>query len=502
MAHPINSFIHQDLPDERLYFVHNTFFEIQETIPMDLATLFWYLTCQNYSLEGILVAWDDIETSGSSMRNMSFDDIINEDQRILLNEDIIFSGTLNYARKNKSSSHSIREFLNHKSDDIHLEEVKIKSLIKQLPISHRSLEYYYSRHHLYSLLWDTYEDLDLLNSHNDYSFLIKTYELLIVSQPEAPIDFLYSIPHKHQINGVLACIIDDENMSDLLPLEDRTPVIEEGDIEFLLSETDFTFFSRLVIKYADSSFQKNRPLLLDSLEIEESIFLCADVDLQLDNEFVNQAVNRNGLAIQFLRKDFRSDRSIAVKSVTQNGLALQYTTLQHKSDKIVVTEAVKNNGQSLQYAFDDLKADKDVVLLAVMQNGFALQYAATQLKNNRAIAIEAVKNNGRSLQYASNEIKGDKDVVLQAVMDNGLALQYASTKLKSDKVIVMEAVKNIGRSLQYASDKLKADRFIVLQAVKQDYEAIKHASHVLQNDKDIQLALNPNPLNDLQDLPF
>lgn len=62
MSQLIGSFCHPDLPQERLYFVHNTFFEMHETIPMDLATFFWFHISQGITLEGTLFAWNYLET--------------------------------------------------------------------------------------------------------------------------------------------------------------------------------------------------------------------------------------------------------------------------------------------------------------------------------------------------------------------------------------------------------------------------------------------------------
>ncbi len=39
---PVFKFQHPDLPGDDLYFIHNTFFELPQTTPMDLWSFIWY----------------------------------------------------------------------------------------------------------------------------------------------------------------------------------------------------------------------------------------------------------------------------------------------------------------------------------------------------------------------------------------------------------------------------------------------------------------------------
>jgi hypothetical protein len=339
---------------------------MHETIPMDLATFFWFHITQGITLEGTLFAWKDIETTGSSLRDASFDEMINDYQKELLKEDVTFSGILDHAQHNRGCSNAIREYLKQDINNFQLASNHIESIINSHQILLRSVEYYLSRHHLMEMLFQTYNNLDCLNHHNDYHFLIKAFNELAISPTyeEDTAEFLIYVPHKQLTNGVLACIAHFDGYTHLLPNPKILPCIDKEDIRFLLTETDYHVFSEAVSEYADSSIKQDKPLLFNCIEAVEQHFRLADVVLQTDKTFVIQALERNGLALEYISKEFRADKEVVLTAVRNNGSALEYASEELKADREVVLEAVRKNGRALEYASGGLKQDAELRLLA------------------------------------------------------------------------------------------------------------------------------------------
>jgi HEAT repeat protein len=110
-------------------------------------------------------------------------------------------------------------------------------------------------------------------------------------------------------------------------------------------------------------------------------------------------------------------------------------------DKQLVMEALEINGLLLQFVDNSLKNDPEVLLTAMEQNGLALEYAPPEFKNNKEVVLVAVRQNGQALKFANASLKIDREVVLAAVEQDGLALQFADDELKADRKIFMTAVR-------------------------------------------------------------
>jgi hypothetical protein len=103
MATPVFKFQHPDLPGEDLYFIHNTFFNLPETIPMDLSTFIWYHLENDITLEGFFASWDSLNKFQTSLKDESFESYFNENQKQQLYDDAIFGLSLEEAFKNKKN---------------------------------------------------------------------------------------------------------------------------------------------------------------------------------------------------------------------------------------------------------------------------------------------------------------------------------------------------------------------------------------------------------------
>ena len=116
-------------------------------------------------------------------------------------------------------------------------------------------------------------------------------------------------------------------------------------------------------------------------------------------------------------------KKIVLDAVEIDGMILG-TDLLNKSvfinDREIVMEAVNNNGMALQYATEKLQRDREIVMVAVKQDGEALQYASERLKGIKEIVMAAVKQDGEALEYATTELQKHPDIT-----------QMVRTKIKS-----------------------------------------------------------------------
>lgn len=116
MAKTIYKIIHPDHPIHNFYFIQSTFFELPYSIPMDLTTFLFYLHAyeENY-LPAFIDSWDKIEVLGTSALtsdNLTCDDLLSQDEKQGLYDEIEFLNLVTIANKNKENSQYLRDCLN------------------------------------------------------------------------------------------------------------------------------------------------------------------------------------------------------------------------------------------------------------------------------------------------------------------------------------------------------------------------------------------------------
>lgn len=164
-----------------------------------------------------------------------------------------------------------------------------------------------------------------------------------------------------------------------------------------------------------------------------------------DYDVVKEAVQRDGMAIQFASKRHRCNKNIAEIAVRQNGRAFSF-----------LSKELRKSTKLLRIA---LETDPDAILL-----GFAFQ------KHNPELVMMAVK--------------GDPDLLEALALDDAIYVsdfsKYTDTPWEFDdehyvrcknREIVMEAVKKNGAMIQYASDNLQRDPEVVKAALDEDPDA-------------------------------
>ena len=114
MATPVFKFNHPKLPDEDLYFIQNTFFELPETIPMDLTTFVEYHLAIDRTLAGFFSGWNNLQLNGSSLEGVLFDNWFNDAERKRILDDAEHSGALLVAEMNSDSSIALKNFIENR----------------------------------------------------------------------------------------------------------------------------------------------------------------------------------------------------------------------------------------------------------------------------------------------------------------------------------------------------------------------------------------------------
>jgi hypothetical protein len=146
MATPVFKFQHPDLTDEDLYFIHNTFFELPETIPMDLTTFIVYHIKTGRTLSGLLICWENLKKSGASLYESTFDEFYTDDEKIRLFDLAKNSGAIKSAKENEFLSEKIKSFIDNKLYETQSFLDFIEETAK-IPINNfRSLDYYKLKH--------------------------------------------------------------------------------------------------------------------------------------------------------------------------------------------------------------------------------------------------------------------------------------------------------------------------------------------------------------------
>ena len=143
MATPVFKFNHPNYKYD-LYIIHNTYTELPITIPMDLTTFIIYHIKSGRIFSGLLSCWEDLNKSGASLIDMTFEDFYtNEEKQLLYNKTISF-GSLRTAEENVLSSESIKSFIENRVYEIKSFETFIEEIATSALENFKPLEYYHS----------------------------------------------------------------------------------------------------------------------------------------------------------------------------------------------------------------------------------------------------------------------------------------------------------------------------------------------------------------------
>lgn len=231
----------------------------------------------------------------------------------------------------------------------------------------------------------------------------------------------------------------------LFKILSKLDVIDFSDINFLFD--NYHFLLRNDILLIQKKFSLNNDIgdeiikqLFKQVVKEDHRTLLFISDYKLSYDIINEAVQSNGLALQFLDTEkitdicykyidniIKIDKIDKINSLYCNEILgnENYYPCNEILDNKVISEileiAVKQNGLALKYIDYDKQTDK-IIEEAVSQNGLALEYVHYDKQTNKIIEL-AVTNNGCALEYVQND-KITIKVLELAIKNNPFVIQY------------------------------------------------------------------------------
>jgi hypothetical protein len=148
MATPVFKFNHPDYKFD-LYFIHNTYSELPETIPMDLTTFVIYHIKTGRTFSGLLFCWENLKETGSSLNEMSFQEFYTDEEKLMLYDLAIDSDAIRCAKENEVLSEKIKLFIDDKLYDSESLLSFVEETAKLAIDNFRTLNHYKSLHDLY-----------------------------------------------------------------------------------------------------------------------------------------------------------------------------------------------------------------------------------------------------------------------------------------------------------------------------------------------------------------
>jgi hypothetical protein len=270
MATPVFLIKNKQLTEQNLYFIHDTYFELPLTIPIDLTTFIWYHIQTERRLDGLFESWEYLHNHQTSLKDTNFDTHFNDCEKESLNNDIFHSCSNVYAKVNKNCSDKLKIFIDNKlyiSEDI---GEYLDQLLKQhTEVILRNLKYYYSKHYLMDFIWQRYPKYtDTFDTENT----LKT----IYEFNKFP---LYFIPHKLRSTGYFAekCFFS-RNDRDLIP-EIKDEFSKNIEIVLRAVKDD-----GLALEFADIEFKKNKDIVIAALKSNKNAFHFVDNELKNETE--------------------------------------------------------------------------------------------------------------------------------------------------------------------------------------------------------------------------
>jgi hypothetical protein len=467
MATPVFKFQHPYLPGEDLYFIHNTYFGVPETIPMDLTTFIWYHLQIDRTLEGFFAAWDNLNQFQASLNGASFDNYFDKNQKQQLYEDALFGLSLTEAKLNLESSSKLREFINSKKylDNSIFEYVKPNIMHENIDVF-----YFYSHHYFIDFIWDLENDKVAKNISNKYS---KEILLPLIS-----------------INGLVLFYADNKSKKNK---------------QFVLSaiKNDFRAFY-----YVDDSLKGDKTFVLEALKINLRVFSQLTEKFKKDDDILYETAKQECLYffieeiedIEAKEYSFRyNSQEIHDEDSSPDTIEFYNTISNEIEDSLLNLKNYVEDGPfffafEFSFSYELLKNDEDYVLnLFKLWPHYLVDYnifyhvASSRLLQSKEFIVELFKSETKgTVLWSWNEFP---------------------TSYWSDEEFVKAAIKINGDALQYADDIYKKNKEIVIEALKSSKSAIKFVDESLKNDEDVLALLSIKPLEikdseENEDLPF
>lgn len=429
MATPVFKFQHPDLPSEDLYFIHNTYLELPQTIPMDLTTFIWYHFRTGRTLEGFFASWDNLNEFQASLNGASFDNHFNENQKQRLYDDALFGLSLTEAKMNIESSSRIRAFINSREYLTNPINEYAKPYIMRENID---VSYFYSHHYFIDFIWNLDDDKVDKDIYNKYS-----KEILLPLLP---------------LNGLVLFYADDKSRKDK---------------EFVLSAIRNDFRS---IYFADDSLKKDKSFIIEAIKLNYKVIALISPEFQNDNDVIYESDKLECLS--FFEKEIESieateysyrtnSQEVHDEDCSQDTFNHYFIISNEIEETLLDLKKYAENGpfffaSQSSYSYELLKDDADYVLsIFKLWPHYLVDYnvfyytASSRLLQSKEFIIELLKSETKgpvlwSWDKFPTSYWSDIEFVKAAIKVNGSSIQFVDESLKNDEgVLALISIKPI-----------------------------------------------------------
>ena len=212
----------------------------------------------------------------------------------------------------------------------------------------------------------------------------------------------------------------------LFKILSKVDIIDYSDINFLFD--NYHFLLRNDILLIQKKFSLNNDIgdeiikqLFKQVVKEDHRTLLFIPDNKLSYNIIKEAVQSNGLALQFLDTENKINNLYCNIIHNLNNEIHNPDILDNKVTDEIFEIAVKQNGLALEYVHYDKQTEK-LIEKAVLQNGLALEYVHYDKQTNKIIEL-AVTNNGCAIEYVRND-KITIEIIQLAIKNNPFVIQY------------------------------------------------------------------------------
>ena len=313
------------------------------------------------------------------------------------------------------------------------------------------------------------------------------------------LDVLFELVELLKIKENMLLSLVPNNCEILFKILSNLDVINNLDINFLFDNYSY-LLNNNNIKLIQNKFLLNNDIII---EINKELFkqvvkkdirtLLFISDHKLSSEIIEVAVQKNGLALKYIKpilffKKYIYSKQIIINiieiAVKNNGLALRYIRsiflfFSYKYEyskeiiKNIIKLAVQNNGLALEIIRKEyLYLTEDIIKYAVQNNGLALEFVDDKYLTDKIIEF-AVKQNGLALQFINKD--EDEDILtykncILAIKNNPLALQYVPDYNLTKEICIIAVQSNV-LALQYVPQEFQTEELymIVVQSYTLDY---------------------------------
>ena len=313
------------------------------------------------------------------------------------------------------------------------------------------------------------------------------------------LDVLFELVELLKIKENMLLSLVPNNCEILFKILSNLDVINNLDINFLFDNYSY-LLNNNNIKLIQNKFLLNNDIII---EINKELFkqvvkkdirtLLFISDHKLSSEIIEVAVQKNGLALKYIKpilffKKYIYSKQIIINiieiAVKNNGLALRYIRsiflfFSYKYEyskeiiKNIIKLAVQNNGLALEFIRKEyLYLTEDIIKYAVQNNGLALEFVDDKYLTDKIIEF-AVKQNGLALQFINKD--EDEDILtykncILAIKNNPLALQYVPDYNLTKEICIIAVQSNV-LALQYVPQEFQTEELymIVVQSYTLDY---------------------------------